>query len=617
MAEENKKSVIIVGDTYEDALKSGLKQLGLLETEVSVEEVEEKKKFWVKKKGVKLKIVANENIINTHESNESLESLSEKVNEVSINNKSKPKFEILYTEDGVYVRVFDDVAVEPSKIINEIRERLDRKMVFDVEEKQIEFAAHSKGESIKVATAQNEIIINSRAVVDISKDKMEANLMITPNEGGSFFTLSELMNELELQELLYGIDKEQIKSMISSKLTDIYILIAKGKPPVNGIDAKVSYHFCTEQEITPTVKSDGTVDHKKLNIIKNVVKDELLFEITPATDGVEGTNILGASISTKRGKDAKIKIGKNITESEDKLKYYSAVDGRVFVDRSGKISVSEIFEVDHNVDNSTGNINFKGTVIVNKNVRTGFSISADGDIHVKGVVEGALLTAKGNITVDRGIQGNDQAVIKCEGNFTTKFIENSEVLCGGDVEADFTLHSNVTAKGKILVSGKKATIAGGRLRATKSIRAAIIGSSMGTVTELEVGIDPEMRAKHQHLIDEINEIRKKTKELMKTIDLLNKALKEGRLPASKKDVLVKSLNAYKILSAQLKGLVSRKNVMDNMINNLSKGKLHVSNVIYPGVKITIIDAIKHISDEMPRSTLYKKNGEVTIGMYEK
>lgn len=534
-----------------------------------------------------------------------------------MNIKETQEFEVFYREDGVYVKVCENVASDVSVIASDILSRLDKKMVFDVDAEQVEYATHKKGENIKIAPKQSEIEIKNKAILDISKDKMEANLKLTPNEGSTFITTSELIDELNARGVVHGIDENQINSMVSAKLTDIYLLVAKGKPPVNGTDAKILYHFCTEKEITPTTRSDGTIDHKRLNIVKNVLKGELLLEISPATEGIVGTNVMGVSISAKNGKDAKIKTGANIIESEDKLKYYSAIDGRVIVEKSGKITVSEILEIEHNVDNATGNISFKGTVIVKNSVRTGFSIVAGGDIHVKGVIEGATISAKGNITVDRGIQGNNQAKIECEGNLHTKFIENAEVICHGDVEVDFILHSFVTAKRKIIVNGKKATIAGGKLRAGEFIRAAIIGSNMGTTTDLEVGIDPEIRTKHIELANEIKNIQKKCNELMKTIELLNKALKEGHLPTTKKELLINSLNAYKALMANQTALKARRKIIDNMINNLSRGKVHASNVIYPGVKITIIDAIMHINDELPCSTLFKKNGEVTIGAYEK
>ncbi|MCD5410138.1 MAG: FapA family protein [Clostridiales bacterium] len=532
-------------------------------------------------------------------------------------NRDSAEFQIDYREDGVYLRLNNEAILDSSKITDDILSFLDRKMVFDIEEEKVKLAVHNKEENTKIAPPQSEILINSRAILDISKDKMEANVLITPNEGGKFFTVDELISELNAQGIISGIDKEQINSIVSSKLTDVYLLVAKGKEPCHGTDAQTIYHFCTEKEITPTINSDGTINHKRLNLIKNVEKGDLLLEIIPATKGTEGFNVMGMSLPAKRGKDAKIKIGKNIYESDDKLKFFSAIDGRVIVDKNGKITVSEIFEVEHNVDNSTGNIQFKGTVIVRNNVRTGFSVIADADIHVMGVVEGATLTAKGNIIIDRGIQGNDQAIIECEGNLNTKFIENAKVNCKGDIEADFVLHSYLTARGKINLNGKKSTIAGGRLRAGKSIRAAIIGSSMGTITKLEVGIDPEMRDQHAELSDEIIKIEKKTKELTKTIKLLNKALKAGRLPASKKELLVKSLNDYKILMDNQTNLKMRKKLIDNMINSLSKGRVHVSKIIHPGVKISIIDAVKHVNEELPSCTLFKKDGEVTMGVYEK
>src|SRR5699024_4874306 len=92
--------------------------------------------------------------------------------------------------------------------------------------------------------------------------------------------------------------------------------------------------------------------------------------------------------------------------------------------KDGRVIVSEVFEVD-NVDNKVGNIDFNGTVIVKENVLNGFQIRAEGDVEVRGVVEGAYIENNGDIVVKQGIQGYNRLTIKTKGNVVTKFVENA------------------------------------------------------------------------------------------------------------------------------------------------------------------------------------------------
>ena len=98
-----------------------------------------------------------------------------------------------------------------------------------------------------------------------------------------------------------------------------------------------------------------------------------------------------------------LRFGHNITLSEDRKTLTADVDGHVML-VEGKVFVSNVLEVE-NVDISTGNIEYEGSVKVNGNVCTNFSVKAKGNIEVSGVVEGACLEADGNIIIARGMNG--------------------------------------------------------------------------------------------------------------------------------------------------------------------------------------------------------------------
>lgn len=141
----------------------------------------------------------------------------------------------------------------------------------------------------------------------------------------------------------------------------------------------------------------------------------------------------------------------------------------------GKVFVSDVYEVPADVDNSTGNIEYSGSVTVRGNVKGGFRISAKGDIVVEGIVEDAELYAGGQIIVKRGIHGMGKGVLQAGGNVLCKFIENAKVISGGYVDSEAILHSQVDAYSDVIVDGKKGFITGGIIRAGNLVSAKTIG----------------------------------------------------------------------------------------------------------------------------------------------
>ncbi len=186
-----------------------------------------------------------------------------------------------------------------------------------------------------------------------------------------------------------------------------------------------------------------------------------------------------------------------------------------------RISIIEILEIRGDVGVKTGNVTFKGKILVTGNVVTGYTIECDGDVEVQGVVEGAKITATGDIIVGRGIQGQDEAVIECDGNLIGRFINNCHAKVKGNIEADAIMHSKIVCDGEIKVSGRKGLIVGGEIKAKDQISAKVIGSDMGTQTKIQLGVDSELIERYQFLTDKIRS-KGKYKKLDQALNMLNR-----------------------------------------------------------------------------------------------
>jgi len=618
--------IISVGETYQQALAEGLDKLKLSAEEVEIEVLEERRSSFFKKGEIKLKLTPlnelNTDIatsLQTEEVNivDAFEAADQLVERLSKSASASNPYLIEYKEDGVYITTRNIAQLDNVKqTIEEIVDALRRKSVKDFEVLQITQAFNQEGVPVRIAPPQQEVFIDSTIHYEISKDKLEAKIFLTAPEGGKVFSFDDIKNELFNKKIIYGIQEDAIRKIVENKIFETWVTIAEGKSPVNGIDGKIAYNFDINRELKPKYLEDGSVDYKQLNLINNVKQGDLLAQIFRPTNGTPGMDIYGNTTPAKRGREVNIRPGKNVEVDNEGLKFSAAKDGQVYISEN-KLNVSEVFEVSGDVDTSTGNISFNGTVAVRGNVKSGFTVEATGDIHINGVVEAATLKSKGNIVLSRGIQGNNQAYIETDGNLVAKYIENAQIKCGGDIHADCILHSEVVAKGKIVLAGKKSLVVGGDIKVGEELRARIIGSHMGTNTRIEVGIDPDDKARYDELRNELMEIERNSENLKKTIDLLGRMAKTSQIPKSKEEILVKSLKTYQFLKDKHQNLTNQFQQLEAKIQSLSNGKVHASGTIYPGVKIIILNSTRFINDELAFCTLYKKDGDVVIGPHEK
>ncbi|WP_427338676.1 DUF342 domain-containing protein [Caloranaerobacter sp. DY30410] len=533
------------------------------------------------------------------------ENLSKKSN---INN-----FEFKYLEDGVYIQINNNTGNEIS--LSDVLEEINRKQIKEYDlEAIVNAISGAKSNFVRFAPKQDEILIDEEVLIDISEDKMYGYVTLLPPDGGKNIEFDEFVNKVK-EKIKYGLDYEKLKEIFENKVYNEKICIAQGKKPVEGKDGYIKWYFNIKNEHKPKILKDGSVDYRNLNIINNVKKGQLLAEKIPATNGEDGITVTGEIIPSIKGKEAFLKVGKNVVLSENGNAAYALKDGQVMY-RNGKIVVYEVYEIAGNVDNSTGNISFNGTVRIKGNVITGFYVKAMSDIEINGVVEGAIVESNGNIIVKRGIQGYHKGKLISRGNIYTKFIENSDIYANLNVHAEAIMHSKVISGNNIEVNGRKGLIVGGVCKAKNEIKAKTIGSPMGTVTVLEVGIDTELKLKHTELKNKINETKSNLEKVDNTIKLFTRLAKNNNLPDKKRELLVKIIDSRQFLTNQLETLKKQLISIEEKMKAQTNGKIKVEKEIFPGVKITIGNSVMFIREKLGPCTFMNVDGEIKITSFE-
>jgi len=449
----------------------------------------------------------------------------------------------------------------------------------------------------------------------ISPDKMKAFIRITePVGGGNPVGIQEIAFEMKKKGVIFGIKEEMVRYIAENPIYNQSILIAEGKAPVHGINGKVKFLFNISQDIKPTIMDDGSVNYRELNYIENVRKDQKLCEITMPTAGVNGKTVLGTVVKAAEGKIPKVIRGANVYASGDNLSLYSSINGQVkYIDE--KLSVFATHEVQANVDNSTGNINFIGSVYIRGNVLSGFTVEAGGDVEVFGVVEGATIKAGGNIILRRGMTGNNKGVLIAGGDIIANFIENSTAEAVNDIKAESIMHSNIKCGNRLELGGRKGLLVGGVTRVGKEIKAKVIGSHLATRTIIEVGLDPNLREKYKELRTEVINLEENVKKADQAINLLRRLEAANMLTEGKKEILNKSMRSKIYYESRLYECCEEVASLEEKLNTEAYGRIRVDNYIYNGVRVSIGSASMHIKETLQHSTLYKDGADIRVGAF--
>lgn len=446
--------------------------------------------------------------------------------------------------------------------------------------------------------------------IRIASDYYSAYLIVEIlDNNGLKLTEKAIENFLEEKNIVHGIQHQVIEDIVENPESGEY-LIAKGKKHVNGESAQIEYKFDTTDGVKPEINEDGSVDYKDLHLLRKVHENQLLATKTPVKEGSPGYTVTGKQINPKLGKDKNFRFIKNVRVSEDGLKLYSEVEGAVNFENE-KISVVEILELPNGVGVQTGNIKFHGKVVVYGNVQSGYTIETNNDLIINGIVEEATLKAEGNIEISKGIQGNDNADIIAGGDLKAQFINNSHVNVDGDIYVDIIMHSKVISNGQLIAQGRKGTVVGGEYIINKGVEAKLIGSEMGTITKLEVGIDKNLLEKYKEIRHEIDEKSERHKKISLDLRTLKKRVEEG----NRNQMIVQKLKTlnkeFKKIDPRMKELKKELTEVVNKINQL-KGAQIKANKIYPGIKIEIARSFYNVKEEMYNVIIKKEGGQIKI-----
>ncbi|MFD1177218.1 DUF342 domain-containing protein [Paenibacillus puldeungensis] len=456
--------------------------------------------------------------------------------------------------------------------------------------------------------------------VTIDDDKTVAYLQFLKKEEDFSCTVDALLHFLQSEGLKFGIQEDIVRRFVENPKEYFFSKtpIAMGQEPVHGQDGWIRYAFPMDDDNRhkPVETDDGKVDLKDVTKLNNIRRGQIIAELVPPVPGRPGTAVTGEQIPCKSGKEARFKLGKNVVLNPEQTAMYAAIDGLVTRTDKGKLNVFPVYEINGDVDYSTGNIDFVGTVVVRGNVLTGFKITAAGDIRVVGGVEGAELYADGSIEISGGIIGYNKGLVKAGHDVKSSFIQDGNVQAGDDVVVSQSImHSNIRAGRDVLCNGAKGLIVGGNIQAGERVIARIIGNPMSTTTAIEVGVLPELRNELQELRQQVKEQISNMDKTEKALTLLDQLASMGKLTPDKVAMRSKLSMTKKSNIEELNLMKERMLTIEKALEDTGKARVDVLKMIYGGSKIVIGRYTKYIKEPISRMSFYFSEGDISMSAY--
>ena len=460
----------------------------------------------------------------------------------------------------------------------------------------------------------SEIHNNMEALKDmvkISNDHMSATIKIPKPDYGKKYSLEYIIAILNVFRVKAGIDKQAIEGIVKNEIYDLEVVVAKGKPAVNGVDGHYEFMFSDKKKkLTPFVNDNGTVEYIGTEEYTMVEVGDLLARYTHATSGEFGFTVDSRILSPRRGRELSPLVGSGFRIINEGTEYRAEISGKLeFTER--RIVVSQVLDVNGDVDLARGHIDFNGDVIVRGDVITGMKVKSKGNVSVFGHVEGATIIAGRDIFIKQGMQGKGIGKLEAGGTIKGIFFEKSHLVTKGDVVANVIMDCVVEAKGRVLVEGKHGLILGGKVSSIENITAKTVGNEMEVVTKLSAGVDGAMNLRVAQLMGLIKKVEDE-------VDLLDRSAKIFermalvKMTAELEDRRMKIVQVKIIKNAELKQYLQEFEYLMIEVDKGEQATIIIRDLAYRGTRIEIMGQRHNIRDTV-RDVIFRiRNNEVIM-----
>lgn len=355
-------------------------------------------------------------------------------------------------------------------------------------------------------------------VLSISKDSMTVSLQVNDTEDALVRNEAQLNKQIRMIADSMGLRCKLNHVTPEQVINEKNIIVGKGIEPERGADAVLNYF--ESPVIKPMIREDGRADYFDMNFICEIEENQWLGEKIPATEGESGINVYGEIVTALAGKDASLRYDPNSvyeSEEEDRIVLRARHNGVLDIS-DGTVKLLQHLTIQGDVGIETGNLDFKGSILIKGTVTPGYRVRALGDISIEGntgVTSAELIESiAGDVNIRGGIFGNHTMVVRAGKNIYAKHANDVLLEAMEDIYiSNYAMGSNLVAQ-NVYLDEHRGKIIGGETSVTQSIKVAYAGNPHERRTNLSIVVPDrtERMAEARAFADESEKLKEEYKK---------------------------------------------------------------------------------------------------------
>lgn len=306
---------------------------------------------------------------------------------------------------------------------------------------------------------------------------------------GTDFTPSMQWLDLELSRLgvVFG-RKDALNLAIEDAM--------KNKQDINNLQVAVGelgqgglmpYLHKSYKDVAAKSGGNEVLDIREMQQRTIVKVGQVIAEVRHKQAPILGKDIYGKTIPPPANAVYQVSTGEGVERRGDQ--FIATMDGIPTVD-TNSVTLSKVFVHQGDVNLRSGNIRFDGNAEITGSIDSGATVEVTGNLVVGGTIRDAFVKVRGDLEARMGIVTGDTGRVHVKGNINADFVENSNVVCGGDMKVKkVLLNSRVVVGGALHANDKSGIIAGGLVSCRQLLQTAKLGFPKGAVTQVNVGVD--------------------------------------------------------------------------------------------------------------------------------
>ena len=332
--------------------------------------------------------------------------------------------------------------------------------------------------------------------LSIDPDASVATLTLWPDAEASSLNVETLTSAVRGQGVVV---EDSVASVLEqgiaafrAKPGQYEIVVSRAVPAVNGDDGSIAWAdgydpvggAARAEEPAPGA---AKVDYYSQTRYISVTAGKRIAMIRPATEGQHGRDVSGRVLRAKPGAPMQIRTDASVTiDTEGSVT--AAIDGAINF-HNNMLKVLPLLEVPGAVNFATGNIVFKGCVLIRGDVCDRFIVQATEDVTVFGLIGAATVICGRNLIAHCGMAAHERGCLYAGGDVQVGYMKNSRALVQGTLMARRELINCDVAVGGDLICDAGAVIGGAVAVGGKAV-IGTLGSATGTPTVLVIGAHP-------------------------------------------------------------------------------------------------------------------------------